>query len=222
MNPSIVRIAAMIGIATLGLSFAAAQRSEQLKVSEWSQARPPAAWTGSYSAVTARELHRITDAAAWTDLWSRHVGDQAERDSYGQPVVPEVNFDHFMVIAIFNGESWNTRSMDIIEQAEIGGELHVRFDAMTYQTMSEPFIDPDPLPAGSTHEEIVKRALERMDEDRARQEANKHNDPNFTRAYGLFIVPRHDGPLMLIENTQGLLGQPPIWTEQQRFEAIRR
>lgn len=41
-----------------------------------------------------------------------------------------------------------------------------------------------------------------------------------TTDYGFAILPRSSLPLILEENTQGLIGKPPIWTERQRLPAL--
>src|SRR6185503_6183742 len=49
-------------------------------------------WMGSYSAIGKKETLRNTDAKMWEELWKRHKGDAIERDSYGEPVIPIVDF----------------------------------------------------------------------------------------------------------------------------------
>ena len=38
--------------------------------------------------------------------------------------------------------------------------------------------------------------------------------------YGIFILPRHEQPLIVEENTQNLIGKPPVWTERARFDSL--
>lgn len=40
-------------------------------------------------------------------------------------------------------------------------------------------------------------------------------------AYGLFVLPKTAQPVVLEEDVQGLIGQPPKWKERARFEASR-
>jgi hypothetical protein len=37
-------------------------------------------------------------------------------------------------------------------------------------------------------------------------------------AYGMFVLPKTDKPIVLEENVQGYIGGPPIWKERARFE----
>lgn len=51
-------------------------------------------WAGSDSAVTAKDLDRIMDQAAWVALWHRHAPSRTP---------PAVDFAKTMVVAIFTG-----------------------------------------------------------------------------------------------------------------------
>jgi hypothetical protein len=52
-------------------------------------------WTGDHSNITSQEFHRITGVRDWRALWARHSSDP----------VPAVNFNKYMVIASFFGET---------------------------------------------------------------------------------------------------------------------
>jgi len=41
-------------------------------------------------------------------------------------------------------------------------------------------------------------------------------------SYGLFVIPRSTKPVVLEEDTQGLIGYPPVWTEKGRFPELGR
>lgn len=40
------------------------------------------------------------------------------------------------------------------------------------------------------------------------------------RPFGIWVLDHNTKPLVIEENTQGLLNRPPIWTEKQRFDRI--
>lgn len=186
----------------------------------WQSLQPAVTFAGSYSQITEREYVRIHDPISWRTLWERHAGENAERDSYGEIVVPAINFDEFMVIGVFNGEAWNTRDMHCTEQQD-GDELRIRFDAGTYQTADVELTEIT-IEGEATPEEVERRVLENMDRTSRQRDANKHNDPNYTSAYGLWVLPRNVKPIVLIENVQNMLGEPPIWKEQHRFERVKK
>lgn len=150
----------------------------------WTEAKPIVAWTGSYSAIEQRHYRRITNAKDWTTLWTEHQGDRIERDSYGEPVVPAIDFGTNMMLAIFRGKAWNIRSESLLDFSALENNIQIRFDARTYQTDG---------PA---------------------------EDRDYTRAYGIWVLPRSTKSITLIENVQGLIGQPPKWKTQHTFQAI--
>jgi hypothetical protein len=41
-----------------------------------------------------------------------------------------------------------------------------------------------------------------------------------TTPYGIFVLPRSAKPIVMEENVQGLIGQPPIWKEKKRFGGL--
>lgn len=41
---------------------------------------------------------------------------------------------------------------------------------------------------------------------------------NRVTPFGIWVLPRTSKPIVLEENVQGILGKPPIWKEQARFE----
>jgi len=184
----------------------------------WREVRPVVAWRGSYSAIREREYHVVRDAEAWSALWARHEGDQVEKDSYGSDAVPVVDFERYMIVAVFNGARWNTRAIELVSRADHEEGVDLRFDEATYQVASALSPDDEPLtaPPGATPEQIARLALERMDKADREREAARESDPNYTRAYGIFVLPRVDGAVALYENTQGLKNQPPIWRERHR------
>ena len=100
----------------------------------WTKPKPIVAWAGSYSAIEQRHYRRITNAKDWATLWTEHQGHRIERDSYGQPVVPTIDFETNMVLAIFRGNAWNIRSESLLDLSESENNIQIRFDARTYQT----------------------------------------------------------------------------------------
>lgn len=37
--------------------------------------------------------------------------------------------------------------------------------------------------------------------------------------FGVWVLPRDEGPIVIEENVQGLIGRPPQWKERKRFDA---
>ena len=36
--------------------------------------------------------------------------------------------------------------------------------------------------------------------------------------YAIYVLPRLNKPVVIEMNTQDMIGQPPVWTEQARFD----
>ncbi len=82
-------------------------------------------WHGDDSKIVARDLLRITDAAAWTELWSRHAPDTKP---------PEIDFASSMVVAIFQGRGWNSSGVIPVNASEDDATVRLRYDEQSYQT----------------------------------------------------------------------------------------
>jgi len=100
-----------------------------------------------------------------------------------------VNFDKCMVVAIFQGKSWNSNGVTCYSVQDQGDTVLFRFDEDTYQTMSAE-------PGGNG------------------------GGVNVT-AYGIFVLPRTTKPLIIEENVQNVIGQPPNWKERAKFDALK-
>jgi hypothetical protein len=141
--------------------------------------RPLVAFSGAKSRIEKAECRRVTGRKEWTDLWLRHVGaDPARQDDfYNEAGVPEIDFDACMVVAVFQGGSWNSAGVEVVSIDEDDARLLVRFD----QTEG---------PGGGG----VR-----------------------VNAFGVFVLPRSAKPVVLEENVQNLIGEPPVWKERARL-----
>lgn len=140
------------------------------------------AWQGPDSAVTERGYFRVQEEEDWIKLWERHIGKPAERDNIGRPFMPRVNFERCMVVAIFQGEGWNSNGVTVESISQDDERILLRFDESTYQTAG--------IDGGG-----VK-----------------------CRAFGIFVLPKSDKPIVIEENVQGLIGHPAQWRERARLQ----
>jgi hypothetical protein len=70
---------------------------------------PAVIWSGIDSAVTAQSCSRITTVEEWRQVWGAHAGREVGQRSYDlDPSVPKVDFDHFIVIAVFQGSDFQS------------------------------------------------------------------------------------------------------------------
>ena len=102
-----------------------------------SAVRPCVTITGAYSHVSERSYHRITSEEQWTRVWQKHKGQKEDEryDLYYNPLgLPFVDFDGYMVIAIFQGSSWNSAGLKAVSISEEVNRIVFRFDDKSYQT----------------------------------------------------------------------------------------
>lgn len=123
-----------LGIATAALgpiagSRVLAQRADQIKGS-----KPLVGWSGARSGVDDKQILRITSAQQWADVWSRHVGEKLEKNRFGQAQAPEIDFDVCMVVAIFEGRTWNSDGLRLEPITEDDDHILLRFGHLSYQT----------------------------------------------------------------------------------------
>jgi hypothetical protein len=176
---SLILIAIALVAHSVDVAVAAEQSISQAAPREL---KPIVSFIGADSAIADRRLVRIGDADAWRALWTEHRGERASRNAFDDPVAPEIDFDHNIVIANFRGDGWNCHGDFIVSLKERADDVLLRFDSRTFQTAG-----PD---GGGIR----------------------------VRPYGIWIIPRFDKPIVVEENVQGLIGRPPKWKEQARFE----
>lgn len=94
-------------------------------------AAPLTTFTGNNSHVKRQTYERIQSPDAWKKTWLGHLG--MKEDTIYRPAM-EVDFSRCEVIAIFEGDSWNSCGFRIDSVAENGNSIVVRFDDISYQT----------------------------------------------------------------------------------------
>lgn len=98
----------------------------------------PAAVTiaGSYSSVTKPRSERITTPGRWKDVWKEHMGDRAEKGALGWDRWPLIDFDRYMVVAVFAGTAVNVEAWEVESVVDLPDVLRIRYDAVSFQTAS--------------------------------------------------------------------------------------
>lgn len=95
------------------------------------------AFTGADSAVLERTYHRIVSEQDWIRIWQSHKGQKAGDacDLFYNPLgLPFVDFERYMVVAIFQGGGWNSAGLKALSIAEESDRIVFRFDDKSYQT----------------------------------------------------------------------------------------
>ena len=208
-----VTVVALSGLALVvgrGEKGGASERKEEGSVQLEAEGGPApipvhVTWRGAHSRIAERCQYRITSEKEWVDLWLRHVGYKPEGEQYevwSNPAdVPRVDFDEYMIVAIFSGRSVNCDGMEAVSVMEETECLRFRFRGMFYQTFKIH---------GEGH--FLSSA--------ANSEAALFDGPVHTTPYAMLVVPRSTKPLVLEENVQSQIGAPPAWKERQRFEGL--
>lgn len=114
------------------------QQSRDLaRNSEGVPSKPLFALTGSYSEIDLPRQARITTVEQWEALWRDHRGEGLERDAIDFELIPEVNFDEVMVVAVFLGQSQNCRGVEAVKiEAAPDGSIVIDYNVRTFQTAS--------------------------------------------------------------------------------------
>jgi len=94
--------------------------------------------TGADSQVQEPRYLRITDLEDWAKLWMEHKGERRfqEYDWFYDPLtLPWVDFEHYMVIAVFLGSRTNIARLSLGSMTEDDSEIVLRYEKKSYQTI---------------------------------------------------------------------------------------
>ena len=100
-------------------------------------ARPLVTLTGTDSHVKEPSYHRIASEKEWIKIWQRHKGvkESKDYDLYYNPLgLPNINFEKCMVIAVFQGNGWNSAGLRTVALLEKKDRIVLRFEENGYQT----------------------------------------------------------------------------------------
>lgn len=90
------------------------------------------------SKIKTRSYRKVTAFEDWADLWIEHTGAQRHDGKYNwfynEAGVPFVDFERCMVIAVFQGEGWNSAGVRVVTVAEEEERILLRFDDQSFQT----------------------------------------------------------------------------------------
>jgi hypothetical protein len=100
-------------------------------------ARPCVTLTGTDSHVNERSYHRIASEDEWIKVWQRHKGAKESKtyDLFYNPLgLPSIDFEKYMVIAVFQGSDWNNAGLKADAVLEEKDGIVLRFANKRYQT----------------------------------------------------------------------------------------
>lgn len=93
-------------------------------------------WMGSYSSIQTPRIEVVTDAGVWERLYSEHTHDKPEKNAGGSLTWPKVDFDKFVVVAVFAGKGTNSNGFEAVSVTESVAGVLVRFDEVLFQTLN--------------------------------------------------------------------------------------
>jgi hypothetical protein len=128
--------AALTGIFAFAATTVLSPRSDRLETLSVGD-QPLVAIHGAHSAITNQRYLCITKNERWRDLWVEHKGDSIDYSGQGSPICPKIDFDRCLVIAAFQGRSWNSDGEFVHSIADRKDDVLIRLDSHTYQTMEE-------------------------------------------------------------------------------------
>lgn len=99
--------------------------------------KPCVAISGADSHVTVPRCLRITSADQWERVWQQHKGVKPtdSYDSFYDPLtLPKVDFNAYMVIAVFQGSTENCAGLQAVSMTEEDRRILLRFSTNAYQT----------------------------------------------------------------------------------------
>jgi hypothetical protein len=118
-----------VGITGTGRLFAAEATPPAL--------RPCVVLTGADSQVKSPGYVRVESQKEWASVWHRHKGveETKEHDAFFNPLgLPGIDFDRYMVIAVFCGSGWNSAGVKAVSILDEKDRILFRFEGKWYQT----------------------------------------------------------------------------------------
>lgn len=103
--------------------------------------QPYVTWGGRRSKIAQRGYYRITSLKDWATLWHRHIGEKKPEqfdEFYNPGGVPRIDFRRCEVLAIFQGNGFNTASVEIESISLNVAGWRLRFRNKHYQVIPGP------------------------------------------------------------------------------------
>ena len=104
---------------------------------------PVVSFSGNDSEISERSFHRIQTLDEFAVVWRKHTGQtkvewkgwNGKYDTFYNTLgIPMVNFDHYMVIAIFDGAGVNCAGLDVVTITNAKDQIRFRFEDKPYGT----------------------------------------------------------------------------------------
>ncbi len=88
---------------------------------------PLVSWSGAFSEIHVPTIQRVVNREQWAALWKRHMGRKTERNATNVQVIPEVDFETCMVVAVFSGEMTQSNGNTVASLIDFDDHLRLRY-----------------------------------------------------------------------------------------------
>ena len=132
-----------IALVLIGVFQVEANKSARLEITKTEILAPIVSFSGRNSEISERSFHRIQTLDEFAVVWQKHTGqtDVKYKDwngrydtFYNLLGIPMVNFDHYMVIAIFDGAGQNCAGLNALTLTDDKDQITFRFEDKPYGT----------------------------------------------------------------------------------------
>jgi hypothetical protein len=158
--------------------------------------KPVVVWTGTDSKQAKDSFSRCCSPADWLAIWKAHSGREGNAERVGYP---EVDFDSYMVIAVFQKTS-RLRLVEVVEEKEC---VRVRSQPWGNQIAF--------IPTNVNGFEVKVFDLGRGLIDLEKP---------YPLSFAFVVLPKGNKAVILEEDVQDLIGKSPVWKERARFPAL--
>lgn len=93
-------------------------------------------WMGSSSSIEMPRIELVTDPSDWEKLYTEHTRQKPEKNANGFLTWPKVDFDKYVVVAVFAGKGHNSNGVEAVSVTQSVAGVLLRFDEQMFQTAS--------------------------------------------------------------------------------------
>jgi hypothetical protein len=155
--------------------------------------KPVVVWTGIDSKQAKMSFARCCSQKDWEEIWHKHQSNAKAKT----PSCPQVDFDSYMVVAIFQGKSCQDTGIEIVSVTEEKKCLRIRYKPLWFQV---GFVRPE----------------------RGSRPAKCEVETYETQSYAFVVLPKSQKAIVLEEDVRTLIPDPPVWKKRATLEALRK
>jgi hypothetical protein len=155
--------------------------------------KPVMVWAGTDNNEPKESFDRCSSQKEWEAVWDKHQGRD---DEVNELTRPKIDFDSYMVIAIFQGESLKNLGVQVFSVLEEKDCLRVQFRPPTWQTGFS------------------------LEEDGSDKKKGSDEMKYDAQSFAFTVLPKSRKAIVFDEDVQDLIGEPPIWKERVKLSAL--